>query len=410
MVAVKRYLHDWGLMRISEVRTYTLKLAPDDEEGVYLGRRRDGGALAPDDGYVIREPWRSLYSARYETVLVELVTESGVSGWGEALAPVGPEIVQTAIDTLLAPQLLGADPRQVRPVSFALRELMRERGHLVGHQADALAAVDIALWDLAGRSHGLPVAVLLGGAYRDRLPCYVSGLPVPTDAERARLAADWAGHGVTAIKLHLGHGVEADLATYDTVAAAAPGVRVAVDAHWAYDRRDAIRLGRALDERGALFLEAPLPPEDVAGHAELQGLLATPVAVGETLRNRYEFDQWLGARALSVAQPDVGRTGITEAMAIAELAAARHLPVAPHHSVGLAVSLAAGLHVAAAVENLLLFEYQPSTLRAATRILREPLDLPPDAVPLPTGPGLGVDVDAEFVRREAVSTTSVKEG
>lgn len=395
-------------MRIAEVATYVLKLAPDDESGVYLGRRRDGSALRPDDGYVVREPWRSLYSARYETVLVRLATDSGLTGWGEALTPVGPGVVATAIDELLAPQLIGADVDRVRPVSYGLRELMRERGHLVGHQADALAAVDIALWDLAGRVQGLPVATLLGGAYRDPVPVYVSGLPVPQDAGRAALAADWVRRGATAVKLHLGNGVEADLATYDAIATASPELRIAVDAHWAYDRGQAIRLGRELDERDALFLEAPLAPEDVTGHAELQTLLATPVAAGETLRNRFEFAQWLDARALSVAQPDVGRTGITEAMAVAELAAARHVPVAPHHSVGLGVSLAAGLHVAAAVESLLLFEYQPATIKAAVRILSSAPELPPGGVPLPSGPGLGVEVDEDFVAAHAERTTTVK--
>lgn len=157
-------------MRISAVQTFVLKLLPEHADDVYLGMRRDGSRLAADAGYVVREPWRSLYSARYETVLVRLETACGQVGWGEALAPVGPEVVATAIDTLLAPQLLGADPRRVRPTSYALRELMRERGHLVGHQADALAAVDIALWDLAARAHDTPVATLLGGAYRDVMP------------------------------------------------------------------------------------------------------------------------------------------------------------------------------------------------------------------------------------------------
>lgn len=397
-------------MRISEVRTYALKLpAADRADGVYLGRQRDGSPLRPEAGYVVRPPWRSLYSAGYETVLVQLVADNGLTGWGEALAPVGPEVVQTAVDTLLAPQVLGADPRRVRPTSYAMRELMRERGHLTGHQADALAAVDIVLWDLAGRTHGLPVATLLGGAYRDRVPSYVSGLPLPTDEEQAGLAAEWAREGATVVKLHLGYDVAEDLATYDAIAAAAPDMRIAVDAHWAYRRRDAVRLGRALDERDALFLEAPLAPEDVDGHAELQALLATPIAVGETMRNRYEFDQWLSVRAMSVAQPDVGRTGITEAMAIGELASARHVPLAPHHSVGLGVSFAAGLHVAAAVEDLLLFEYQPATLRMTELMLRTSLELPPDAIPLPSGSGLGVDVDEEFVTTQAVSSTTVKE-
>jgi D-galactarolactone cycloisomerase len=394
-------------MRISAVETFVLRLAPASTDGIYLGVQRDGSQLA-DAGYTVRPPWRSLYSARYETVLVRVEADTGQVGWGEALAPVGPSVVAAAIDDLLAPQLVGADPLRVRPVSSALRELMRERGHLVGHQADALAAVDIALWDLAGRILETSVDTLLGGAFADPVPVYVSGLPLPTDGERAELARDWVGRGARAVKLHLGHGVAADLATYDAVAAAASDLRIAIDAHWAYDRADAIRLGRGLDERGALFFEAPLAPEDLAGHAELQAMLATPVAVGETLRNRYEFASWLDARALSVAQPDVGRTGITEAMEIASVAAARHVPVAPHHSVGLGVSVAAGLHVAAAVANLLLFEYQPATLDVASRILRSPLDLSPASLSVPEGPGLGVEVDEDLVRRHAERTTMVK--
>ncbi|GAB3932329.1 mandelate racemase/muconate lactonizing enzyme family protein [Micromonospora vulcania] len=369
------------------MQTWVLKLRPPE---VYLGQRPDSGA---DDGYYQRPPWRSLYSDRFETMLVRITADDGRYGWGEALAPVGPEIVRAVVDRLLAPVLIGADPRRVRPLWSQLTGLMRERGHLVGHQADALAAVDTALWDLAGKAHGAPVHALLGGAFRAEIPTYVSGLPRSTDADRAALAAEWVAKGVRAIKLHLGQGVDADLATVDAVAAVHPGLRVAVDAHWAYDLADALRLGRALDERRAWFLEAPLVPEDVEAHRELAAALTTPIAVGEALRNRYEFRTWLAARAVDLCQPDVARTGITEAMAIAELAGAHHIPVAPHHSVGLGVSVAAGLHVAAAIEAMPAFEYQPTTMAVADRILTDPLVGGPVAFGLPDSPGLGVEVD-----------------
>ena len=110
--------------------------------------------------------------------------------------------------------------------------------------------------------------------------------------------------------------------------------------------------------------------------------------MGEALRNRYEFREWLAARAVDLCQPDVGRTGITEAMAIAALAAAHHLPVAPHHSVGLGVAVAAGLHVSAAIENMPSFEYQPGTMTVANTILtraavRRPGGLRPAPHPRP---------------------------
>lgn len=372
---------------VKRVEAFPLRLRTEE---AYLGT-----PPAESQGYFLRPPWRSLYSARFETLLVRITCEDGTTGWGEALAPVAPEVPAAIVEKLLAPVLVGADPTAVRPLWHRLRDLMRERGHLVGHQADALAAVDIALWDLAGRLTGRSVAELLGGAFRTTVPTYLSGLPRPTDAERAELARSWADKGVRRVKLHLGNGVEEDLATFDAVAAT--GLHVAVDAHWAYSLPEAVRLGRALAERGALFLEAPLAPEDVEGHRDLARRVDLPVAVGETLRNRYELAHWLDRRALGLAQPDVGRTGITELMAMAELAAAHHVPVAPHHSTGLGVVLAAGLHVSAALADLALFEYQPTTCQVAGRILTAPLPGGPTGFPLPTGPGLGVDVDINAV-------------
>lgn len=381
-------------MRIAEVTTYVLK---QRGERAYLGAMDDGAELTAEEGYVVRKPWRSLYSGRFETMLVAVRADDGQVGWGEALAPVGPEIAAVVVDRLIAPQLVGQDPRQVRPIWERLRNLMRERGHLGGHQADALAAVDIALWDLHGKVTGLSVSQLLGGAHRERVPAYISGLPEPTDEGRAALAARWEQAGARMVKLALGKGVGADLATFDAVAAAAPGLRIAVDAHWAYRIGEAVTLGRELDSRGAVFLEAPLAPEDVAGHRELAERITTPIAVGESMRHRYEFADWLTRRALRIAQPDVARTGITEAVAIAELASAFHVPLAYHHSVGLGIALAAGIHVSAATPDCQYFEFQPDTMPVAQRILRTPIDAGPTGFAVPTGPGLGIDVDVDLV-------------
>jgi D-galactarolactone cycloisomerase len=377
--------------RICSVRTYRLRLRSDRP---YLG---DAPAGAQNDEYFVRPPWRSLYSHHFETLLVRVEVDSGAVGWGEALAPVGPEVPQAIIDRLLGPQMIGADALAPRPLMAQLGGLMRERGHLVGHQADALAACDIALWDLAGRVSGVPVAQLLGGAFRRVIPTYISGLPRPTDAERSELARDWERRGALRLKLALGHGIEQDLHTFDAVATACPGLPIAVDAHWSYSYSEAERLGQHLDERGAWFLEAPLVPEDIDGHRRLASRIITPVAIGETLRNRYEFAQWLSRHAVDLCQPDVARTGITEAQAIAGLAQVHHVRVAPHHSVGLGVALAAGLHFAAAIENLDVFEFQPSTFPIANRILVCGLEADAASVSLPDGPGLGVTVNESLV-------------
>jgi D-galactarolactone cycloisomerase len=381
------------MTRIDDVESIVLKIPGE----LYLGS--PAGGLPAGSDYFVRPPWRSLYARRYETLLVRLRAEDGTTGWGEALAPVGPEVAGTIVDRLLAPTLRGLDATRPRVAWHLLRDLMRERGHLVGHQADALAAVDIALWDLAGRLAGRSVADLLGGAFRAEVETYVSGLAGSDDDERAALVRQWADRGATAVKLHLGHGVAADLATVDAVRASAPSVRVAVDAHWVYPAADAVRLARGLADRAAWFLEAPLAPEDAASHAELRAAATgVPIAVGETLRNRYEFADWLDRGSLDLAQPDVGRTGITEAVAIAGLCSARHRTVAPHHSVGLGVALAAGVQLSAALENFAVFEYQPAAVDVGMRILKEPLPVSPDRIDVPTGPGLGIEVDVDAVR------------
>jgi galactonate dehydratase len=377
--------------QISSVQTFRLKLPSADP---YLGSAPTGSETST---YFVRPPWRSLYSHRYETLLVRLESDDGHVGWGEALAPVAPEVPQAIIERMLAPQLLGADPAAPRPVFAAIAALMRERGHLVGHQADALAACDIALWDLAGNIAGLPVAELTGGAFRSAVPVYVSGLPRATDAERAELASEWASKGFRHVKLALGHGVNRDLATFDAIASACPDLRIGIDAHWAYTLPEAEHLGHALDDRRAWFLEAPLAPEDAEGHRLLAERIVTPVAVGEMLRNRYEFAHWLGRRALDLCQPDVARTGITEALAVATLADAIHLPVAPHHSVGLGVALAAGLQFAAAIENLEVFEFQPTVLPHANSILASAIELDGCSFRVPDGPGLGIVVNERAV-------------
>ncbi|GAB3212724.1 mandelate racemase/muconate lactonizing enzyme family protein [Marinactinospora thermotolerans] len=384
-------------MLIRDVETFVLKVRGP---AAYLGALPDGTELTADAGYRVREPWRSLYSASFETLLVRVEAEDGTAGWGEALAPVGPEIPAEIVDRLLGPQLIGSDAAAPRPAWARLRALMRERGHLVGHQADALAALDIALWDLAGRISGLSVARLLGGAHRDRVPAYVSGLPRPDDAGRAELARAWQEKGARTVKLHLGYGVDTDLATVDAVRAAAPDLDVAVDAHWRYGPAQAARLGRELADRGVVFLEAPLAPEDVDAHRRLADRIELPIAIGETLRTRYEFAQWLAAGAIGLAQPDVGRTGITEATAIAELCAAHHVPLAPHHSVALGPALAAGLHVSAATEDSPFFEYQPTTVETAAA-LGFAFDVGPDGFGLDERPGLGLDVDEDRIRATA---------
>jgi D-galactarolactone cycloisomerase len=383
-------------MNIVAVEALPIRLSAETS---YLGQ-------PPQDSipgsYFTRANWRSLYSADFETLLIRIETDEGLIGWGESLAPVGPRIPAAIVRDLLEPVLIGEDPTRVRPLWHRLSGLMRERGHLTGHQADALAGVDIALWDLWGKIADQPISALLGGAFRGSMPYYVSGLPRSDDNGRVELMKTWMDQGIRHVKLHLGNGVESDLMTFDRIAALNPDLKIAIDAHWAYSTSEALRLGRQLDRRGAWFYEAPLVPEDIEGTRELAAQLCTPVAIGEALRNRFEFAQWLRSRAMDIAQPDVGRTGITEAIAISEIASTNHVPTALHHSTGLGVSIAAGLHVSAAIAEMFAFEFQPDTYEVANRILSSPLERNGVGLIVPNGPGLGVEIDESAVRSATI--------
>ncbi|WP_276320640.1 enolase C-terminal domain-like protein, partial [Phytoactinopolyspora endophytica] len=157
-------------------------------------------------------------------------------------------------------------------------------------------------------------------------------------------AAELQASGVQRFKLHLGQGVDRDLATFDAVADAVPDASIALDAHGVYDISAAVRLGRGLDERTAWFFESPIAADDVAGHAELAAAIDTPVAAGEALRHRFEAADWISRRSADILQPDIGRTGITEGMAIGTLANAAYRPVMPHQSAALGPAVAASLH------------------------------------------------------------------
>ncbi|TDF95401.1 mandelate racemase/muconate lactonizing enzyme family protein [Paenibacillus piri] len=380
-------------MKIQSIEVYPLKIRKGP---VYLG---NSSGLRQDNDYYIRPEYRSIYSRNLETLLVKITTDSGIYGWGEALAPVGPEVTGEIINRLFAPFLIGLDPRNIDVIWNKLYDSMRERGYFSGFMVDAITAVDVALWDILGKSVGLPVYQLLGGAYRKEIPAYVSGIPRETKEERIQLALEWKAKGFQAIKLHLGYGVHKDAEIAGYMREALGGrFRLMVDAHWQYSVSEAIQLGRRLEKLGIEFLEAPTAPEDVDGTAEVARALDMAVAIGEAKRTRYQFKDRLLKRAADILQPDVGRTGITEMRKIANLAESFNIPIAPHLSVGQGICIAATLHNSASISNFLILEYQPTVMEIANTLLKKPIVCESGYYQLPEGPGLGVDINEDKLR------------
>ncbi len=380
-------------MQITHVEAIPVRIK---REEAYLGGLPAG---ADREAYFLRPPYRALYSAYFETAFVKISTADGFFGWGEALAPVAPEVVQQIIEQLLAPALIGRSPLDVNVLWNIMYDLMRERGYYGGFMLDAISACDIALWDLCGKILGQPVHQLLGGAFRDEIPCYVSGLPRPTAEERVDLAQTYTEQGFEAFKLAAGHGVRADVKSVAALRdALGEDAALLLDAHWVYSLDEALQLGHALTDLGAGFFEAPINPEDIESHAQLAQAVAVPVAIGETERTRYQFRPWLMQQAADILQPDVGRAGISEVFKIAAMAEAFNVKMAPHLSVGLGICIAATIQVAAAIPNLYLLEYQPPVFEIANALLESPLVCRDGCYEIPSGVGIAVALDEDRLR------------
>jgi len=261
---------------------------------------------------------------------------------------------------------------------------------------DAIAGVDTALWDLRGKALKRRVCDLLGGPFADELPAYISGLAGADEQARLAQAAEYRRRGFNAFKVFMDGEPEAALGLLDGLRAQlGPQAKLMLDALWRCSPAEAAQFGRELDARGAAWFEAPLAPEDVAGHARLAASVATAIAVGESYRTRWELRPFFEAGAVEVLQPDIGRTGVTEGVKLAALAESYNVPIALHVSIGLGVQIAAALHVAASIPNLLFVECNPQVWQVADTLLTSPLPVGAGVVGIPKGVGLGVEVDEE---------------
>jgi D-galactarolactone cycloisomerase len=379
-------------MKIDRIRAFVVKVPYHDRFGGQTNRP----VTFPGTDYYFEDDWREVYASRSQTVLVRIDTDEGLYGWGEGQAPIVPEAAVTIIEQLLGPMLLGEDPREVERLWDKMYRSMNVRGHFTGFMLDAMSGLDIALWDLKAKSAGEPLVRLLGGPFRERLPAYVSGIRAPSDEARAELAAKHFADGYAGVKLYMGHGVEADVAQATAVRRrVGPAARLMADVFWVYSLDTALRLGRELQALGVEWMEAPLQPEDIGGHATLARELDMNVAIGEPLRTRYQFAEWLRRDALDIAQPDLARCGITEGRRIAELASVHHRPVALHLGVCLGVGMSATWHMAAALPHFYIQEQQPPMLDLTNRLLTTPLRMDHGDLVVPMAPGHGADVDLE---------------
>ena len=391
--------------RIESIEAFSISL-PRDTAAV-TGTAGSPTALAASRfDYRWSESNNALYSVNFEAALVKVTLSSGLSGWGEAQAPLAPDVACLIIEQLLRPAIEGREfegsPRAVELLRERMYSTMRIRGQTGGFMLDAIAGVDIALWDLAGKARSTPVAALLTpSGIPDRVPCYLSGLPGATNQDRVERARKAWSTGFRIFKLFHDRTEEELFDLFDRLREAlGPEASIAVDALWRLDPGSAWEFGRRLDDRGALWLECPLPPESPADHAKLAAQIQTPIALGESYRSRFELAPFLRRRCVQWLQPDLGRWGITEAAGLARDTGSG-VQIVPHISIAMGPQIAAALHLSASSSNVRLSEYNPAVFSVANQFLDRPLALDGAEYLLPTGPGLGVDLDESAVRMVA---------
>lgn len=372
--------------RIRSLELFPLRIPRDTP---YLGPLEEGVTVSPD-GYFIRPGNQTLYSIHDHSLLVKLTTEQGVTGWGESFAVVAPGVPAAIIAELMAPLVLGRDPHDGLAIVEDIYNAMRVRGFHGGFYVDALAGLDIALWDLRGRLTGLPVCKLLGAQRRSRLPAYVSGLPKPTRAARAALAREWIERGFHAVKFAAAVAHDGELAEMrDLRAALGPGPQILVDLHWRYTDQEAIKLITQLEAYDLAVAEAPVQSEDLEGQAAVSRAVKTPVAGGEELRTVFEYRPRFTHRCMSIIQPEMAHMGISAFWQVCQLARAFHCRVMPHATIGVGIAQAASLHVSAALENFVMHEYQHSIFDRNLAFIHSDMRCAEGYFTLPSGPGLG---------------------
>ncbi|MET3845874.1 mandelate racemase/muconate lactonizing enzyme family protein [Bradyrhizobium sp. OAE829] len=335
-----------------------------------------------------------------EIVLVEVSTDAGLTGWGDAFSYVCPRSCATAIDEMIAPQARGLEAPDAAGISAFMDRIQRNL-HLFGRYGItmfAISALDIALWDLAARAQGVPLHRLLGARKRARIPAYASLLRIGAPDLVASECETALRRGYTAIKLH----ETTSPAVFAARRAIGDGIPLMVDMNCPMTSAEAIAFAHECKAAAPMFLEEPVwPPEDFAALAETRTKGGLDIAAGENACTVNQFRQMMDAGAVSYAQPSVTKVGgITEYLKVVDLADERGVRLAPH-SPYFGPGLLATLQLLSLRDDKTFVEF--FYMNRAACLWRGAIDVGADgAVAVPEGPGLGYEPDREVMERYRV--------
>ncbi len=368
----------------------------------------------------------AVIQGNFPWVLVRIETDAGVSGLGEAYWGAGvAELVHQA-----KPLVEGQDPRNINRIVEMMIRCLSGQGSQAGATVTAISGIEIALWDLVARSLGVPIATLFGGTFRDRIriyaDCHAGETPDPADyAKKARAAV---AEGFTAIKFDLDTPNSFTIDISDdphprrrwfepfnrTIGAAelrwmvevtravreavGPDVMLAMDAHWKYSVNDAIRLAQALEPFDLLWLEDPVPPENIEAQRHVTHSTRTPICTGENLYRKHGYRDLIEKQAARIIAPDIPKMGgLMEAKRVADHADLYYIPIAPHN-VASPIGTVAAAHVCAAMNNFLVMEFHANDVPWWSDLVVEDPPIDGGFIGLFDRPGHGLRLNEEVAR------------
>jgi L-alanine-DL-glutamate epimerase-like enolase superfamily enzyme len=338
--------------------------------------------------------------SHWEFVISTVKTDAGVSGTGLAYTNgMGGSAIRELVETYLTPLVVGRDPVDVERIWRSGWWELHSLGS-AGMTRFALAAIDIALWDILAQQAGVPLYRLLGGA-RERIPAYASAINMHLDGEPLlEQMRGFVEEGYRAVKMKVGRDNPAE--DVERVAAVrrliGPGRRLMLDANQIWTAGEAVRRAALLRPFDPFWLEEPILADDREGHAHVRQAAGIPLAIGETLYTRYEFAGYIRAGAVDIVQADIVRVGgFTEWLKIAKLAESFNLPVAPHFLLDLS------LHALCAVPNGLILEDLKGGSLTDLGILAEPVRVKNGELAPPSRPGHGIAWDGAALGRYEVT-------
>ena len=357
----------------------------------------------------------------FDAAIIRIETADGIIGWGESKNAHGSAGTYTALVSLLndemLPKLIGRDPRDIMPIwedqfNGVRAHHARNRGHVMpvmakrGHTIAAISGIDIALWDIFGKSLGQPVWRLLGGRKAAALPAYASGGWADEAGIGPQLQSYIDQGGFKTVKMRVGAMDGSARRSADRVIAAraalGPHIDIAVDSHGTFTVAEAKRFATLVQDCDLAWFEEPVMADDPTGIAEVRAACSIPISAGESLATRFEFRDLIAARGVDILQPDPGFCGgITEAMRISALAATHNLRLAPHLWAG-APAFFAGLHICAASPSAHILEFSLGANPMLFDLIEEDLEAVDGMIAIPDRPGLGITIKQDLFASQAV--------